>query len=378
METSGFVTDDLDMESYLNNEAVDYKTSSGSSGIQLHVRECPECGNDNWKVYLNADTGLGNCFACGERFNKWKFGKALKGYATTKELYAHFVQTKKDLGYVAPVKKRPVLTAMVEEELELPPSMALPTKDGLNALYLEERGITNEYAAYFHLRYCDDGWHSYIKVDGSKGGQNCSKRIIIPVYDLYGKLRTFQARDVTGTAEIRYLFPATLPGTGRYLYNGHNAYAVAAAEVIVNEGPLDVAATKRVIDRFDEMRGIVPIGTFGKHLSVSLDGNEDQLGKFIALKKGGLKRVTLMWDGEHEALSAALDAAEVLWKRVGLEVKIAILPHGKDPDEADQIEVFNAWKNAIPVTAKSLLKLRFKNPYPKKDRNPIDLDLTAL
>ena len=370
-DDDGFVTDSLDTEDYLAWMGVDYKTSSGSSGIQLHVKECPDCNNDKWKVYLNADTGLGNCFACGMNFNKWKFGKALTKHEG-KALFAHFVEVKKELGYTPKVKKKPVLTAEVEGDLELPDSMALPTRDGQNALYLEQRGITAEYAAYFHLRYCAMGWHNYIKPDGSRGGQNCAERIIIPVYDLDGTLKTFQARDITGEAEIRYIFPAMLPGTGRYLYNGQNAF-LGASEVIINEGPFDVAATKRVIDNFEDMKGICPVGTFGKHLSYSLDGKEDQFGKFLMLKRRGLKRATLMWDGEHEALLAACDAAELLWKKVGLEVRIALLPEGKDPDECDQIEVYQAWKKAQKVNAVTLARLRLKNPYPKKDRNPLDL-----
>jgi DNA primase len=369
-----FVTDDLDVESYLSWIGVDYKTSSGSSGVQLHVKECPnpECGNDNWKVYLNAETGLGNCFACSKTYNKWSFAKAFMNMEG-RELFAHFAEVKKALGYKVEVRKKPLITAEVAGELEMPTSIALPTRDGANAIYLENRGITAEYAAYFHLRYCAQGWHNYIKVDGSKGGQNCADRIIIPVYDLDGTLKTFQARDVTGEAEIRYIFPATLPGTGRYLYNGQNAYLWGCSEVIMNEGPFDVAAVKRVIDRHDDMKGIVPVGSFGKHLSVSLDGKEDQLGKFVTLKRRGLKRVTIMWDGEREALDAALTAAEHLWKKLGLEVYIALLPAGKDPDECDQIEVYQAWKNAFKVTAMTLVKYRMKNPYPKLDKNPLDL-----
>lgn len=375
MSDSTFVTDDLDPEDYLNWMGVDYKTSSGSSGLQLHVRECPnpECGNDRWKVYLNADNGLGNCFACGMSYNKWKFGKFLTRLDSPRELFNHFAEVKKELGYHVVVKKKPVITAAVEGDLELPPSIALPTLDGQNAIYLENRGITADYAAYFHLRYCADGWHRYKKVDGSQGGQNCASRIIIPVFDLDGTLKTFQARDVTGEAEIRYIFPATLPGTGRYLYNGQNAVAMRAREVILNEGPFDVAAVKRVIDRFPDMKGICPLGSFGKHLSVSLDGQEDQYGKFMRLKKIGLKRVTIMWDGERKALEAALKAAEVLWKNLGLEVYIALLPAGKDPDECDQIEVYNAWKNATKVTSMSLTRFRLRNPYPLDAEVPIDL-----
>lgn len=366
------LVDDLSLEDYASWQAIEYKNTFGQSGEQLNFKECPSCLNSKWKLYIGVESGLGKCHACDKGYNKWRFIEAHTGLKG-KELYRHIASVKESLG--APtlrIKPKTVVTAAVEEgELELPQSLALPTPDGQNAIYLEKRGITAEYARYFHLRFCLDGWHRYTKPDGSRGGQNCSNRIIIPVFDLEGKLVTFQARDVTGEAEIRYLFPSGLPGTGRYLYNGHNAYALAASEVIVNEGPFDVAATKRVIDKFPEMRGIVPIGTFGKHLSINPD-NDDQLGAFMRLKKRGLRRVTIMWDGEYEAFDAALTAAEALWKRLNLQVHIAMLPQDKDPDEADQIEVYEAWKKAIPVTALNLTKYRVRNPYKRKEIKGVD------
>jgi DNA primase len=364
------------MEAVLCELGTTYKTSSGTSGVQLNIKECPNphCGNTNWKVYLNAETGLGNCFSCNTGYNKWKF-ISFHEHMEGKDLYRRIGDIKKALGFTVHVKKKPIVSVATDDgDLLLPDSIELPTKDGQNAIYLENRGITGEYARYFRLRYCAEAWHRYTKLDGTQGGQNCSQRIIIPVYDLDARLVTFQARDVTGEAEVRYLFPAQLPGTGRYLYNGHNAYATGAKEVILNEGAFDVAATKRVIDRFEDMKGIVPIGSFGKHLSVSQTGGEDQLGAFMRLKGRGLERVTMMWDGEEEALSDALTAGEVLWKRLGLEVRIALLPAGKDPDEADQIEVYNAWADAFLLNARTLSFNRLRNPYRVKQA-PLDLSV---
>lgn len=361
---SDFITDDLDIEDYLSYEGFDYKKSSGSSGLQLNVKDCPNCGNSKYKVYLNAETGLGNCFSCDEPFNKWRFAVCHHG-GTNKDVFKHLSEVKRELGYKPVVKKPVVETAEVSGDLELPPSYPLPTADGQNAKYLENRGITAEYAKYFHLRLCIDGWHRYVKEDGSNGGQDCSNRIIIPVFNLDGELKTFQARDITGESDTRYLFPAKLAGTGRFLYNGQN-FGVIHSEVILNEGPFDVIATKRVCDKYDEMRNILPIGSFGKHLSHNPDGeNEDQFDGLMRLKREGLKRVTIMWDGEEKALESALDAAELLWKKGGLEVFIALLPDGKDPDECDQHEVYMAWKKRQKVNAMTLTKLRLKNPYSK-------------
>ena len=52
--------DRIDMEAWLDAEGIDYKITRGSRGTQINVKECPCCGNSNWKVYLNADNGLGN------------------------------------------------------------------------------------------------------------------------------------------------------------------------------------------------------------------------------------------------------------------------------------------------------------------------------
>ena len=46
-----------------------------------------------------------------------------------------------------------------------------------------------------------------------------------------------------------------------------------------------------------------PIGTFGMHLSGTLDGEtEDQLGAFLRLKQKGLETVVMMWDSEKQAI----------------------------------------------------------------------------
>ncbi len=53
----------VDMEEWLSHEGVEYRNTRGTKGEQLNVRTCPSCGKDEWKVYLNAETGLGNCFS---------------------------------------------------------------------------------------------------------------------------------------------------------------------------------------------------------------------------------------------------------------------------------------------------------------------------
>jgi DNA primase len=259
-------------------------------------------------------------------------------------------------------RPRRTTTAAVEytDDIKLPTSFALPTKDGQNLVYLEKRGVNGDLAKYFHLRMCLYGWWNFTKDDDSSSGQSFDDRLIIPVFDLNGELKTFQGRDITGESDKKYLFPKGLPGTGRYLFNGQNA--MRCKRVCLGEGAFDVIAIKKAFDEEVTLRDVMPVGSFGKHLSYgSLEG-DDQLGRFIQLKSLGLEEVTIMWDGEVKALIAALDAAKIL-RGVGLRARIATLPFDRDPNEVLPEVVREVFWNAHIYTASLDLKWRLKNPY---------------
>lgn len=350
----------LDIEDFLAVEGMDYRQGQGSRGAQFNVKECPACGNENWKVYLNAESGYGNCFVCNETFNKWTFIKAYLQSENNAVVGKYIEDAVKKLGYRPKPKREPVVQGKASEPL-MPASLPLPTGNGSNAQYLEDRGVSSAYAAYFGLRLCRTGYHEYIGPDGDTLRQPFGNRILIPVYDLTGKFVTFQGRDITGKAERKYLFPSTLPGTSRFLLNGQNAMKAKAKHVLVGEGVFDVFAQKIAIDRHREMSGVVPVGTFGKHLSFG-DG-DTQLNAFARLKnQAGLETVTIMWDGEADALKSALDAAKHL-KKLGLKVRIALLPKGKDPAEVESTVVRDCWLNATEYTPTMAVIMKIRNPY---------------
>lgn len=357
----GYITDDLDMEDFLTYEGLDFRHSHGNQGVQLNVRECPVCEDDRWKVYVNAETGLGNCFKCDASFSKWSFIKALLKTEDNREVGKFISDTLKAFGYQP--KRQPREKKEIEQpKLILPSSMPLPTTDGRNAQYLEDRGVSGHYAKLFGLRLSLIGSFRFRSDEGELVTQNFKDRIIIPVRDLDGELVTFQGRDFTGKAETKYLFPAKLPGTARFLYNGHRALGLRAREVLLGEGAFDVIAQQIAADSFEEMNKVVPVGSFGKSLSDSVSG-PSQLDAFRRLRnEGGLETVTVMWDGEKAALSSALRAAQMLVS-IGLKVRIALLPIGKDPAEVEASEVFRAWREALEYSRTLETRLKIQSPY---------------
>lgn len=336
----------LDMEDFCNREGIDHKIGRGSSGLQLNIKECPICHNAKWKVYLNAETGLGNCFAGdhppGQNFNKWRFVRAHFGDQGAQEVIALLKQYARDAGWKA---KRKTSVAVEERPDAVLPTgtLALPI-NGRSLRYLTNRGIDLDTVRYFHLHYCDEGAFRY-KVEGDWKFQRYDRRIIIPIYDLDGKLVTFQGRDITGEQEPKYLFPPGLEASGTHLYNGFNVHSTR--RIVVGEGAFDVMALKLAMDADPALRDVVAVGTFGKHLSW---GDEhSQQYKFLKLKERGVEEVTLMWDGEIQATDDAITAARHL-VGIGLKVRIALLPPEKDPNEVSGDVVQKAFYQAIPFT----------------------------
>ncbi|WP_062120593.1 hypothetical protein [Aureimonas sp. AU40] len=351
---------ELELDYFLERESIPFKRSRGRSGMQLNVQRCPACDDDRYRVYLNEDTGVGNCFVCNEPFNKLTFiAHALDLGDNWRDIIATCKEILTEQGWRPP---RTVTAAVeVPVNVKLPLSLQLPTKDDQNLAYLENRGINGDIAGYFHLRYCQAGWWNFTKEDGTTGGQDFGERVIIPVFDLDGELVTFQGRDITGTKnEQKYLFPKMLPGTGRYLLNGQNVQLTS--RVAMGEGAFDIMAMKIAFDEAVDLRDVVSVASFGKHLSYgAVDGN-DQLGCFLKLKARGVREVTIMWDGSTDALNSGLDAARLL-VGIGLKVRIALLPKGRDPNEVPADVVRECFYKAQVYTPSLDVRLRLRSPY---------------
>ncbi|EPG3568954.1 DNA primase [Providencia rettgeri] len=355
---------EFDFEQFLDLEGITYRKTTGKGGLELNIRECPTCGNHDWKVYFNPKTKVGVCFAGShpqdEQFNVFRFLQRHSGLSG-RELSRYIETQLVEQGW-RPKEPERVLESSVslKQEVQLPPHYLLPLPDGRIPDYLHERSITPELVKYFDLRFIVNGTHVYYDFSGRVATQDFSMRILIPIYDLAGNLCTFQGRDVTGSADKKYLFPSTLPASGRFLYNGHNA--MGKSTVVLLEGVFDVFAVKRALFNEDSLRDYVePIGTFGMHLSgdLSVEG-QDQIGGFLALKETGLKNVILLWDSEKQAVRNTVKAAKKL-RSIGLNVKIAAFENeNQDAGGSTDAEILKAYYTSKPFTDRLALEMTIK------------------
>lgn len=350
--------DQVDIELWLEQEGVQYRRTRGKHGVQLNLKECPVCGSEGYKTYINADSGLGNCFhgSCEAKFNKWSLIKAYMQDCDNRAIVEHIKKTAQEHGWMPKRAPAPFYTASGEGIVQLPMSVPLTSKTGVIS-YLKNRGITPHIAELFELRVSYLSRYVFDGVDGREGSQDYSRRVIIPVRDLDGKLVTFQGRDMTGKAEKKYLFPPGLESTGSIIYNGHNVTGLKS--IIVGEGVFDCIAIKMAIDEFKDMRGVGAVASFGKHLS---SGDErSQVSKLLALKEQGLQMITFMWDGEPQALHDAIDAALVC-HGLGFTARVAILPADKDPNEVSADVIHYAYWHAVAINKLSAVKLKLSLP----------------
>ena len=333
----------IDIEHYLSREGLSYQHSYGTRGLQLNLDECPECGEGGRKTYINAETGLGNCFhgSCGAKFNKFKLIRSvskLSGAALTQ----HIKVVAEEQGWMPKLKRKEIKKGA----LELPSKLiAIPDARGNNHEYLAARGITPASCAYFDLSYCHKGWWG-CDIDGDKKWVSYDERIVIPITNLEGTLVSFQGRDTTGEKIPKYLFPMGFAVAGSHIYNGHNFIEKTHNHLIVGEGAFDAIAIHQALQGHAACNSMLAVATFGMHLSSGPDG---QVSKFVELKKKGLKTVTMMWDGESRAVSQAVKAGLTL-ASLGFKVNIARLPEGKDPNEISPADVRKAIFSATHLT----------------------------
>jgi DNA primase len=203
--------------------------------------------------------------------------------------------------------------------------------------YLQKRGISKESAQHFKLGYAQAGWDTliqYLKKEGTglslieKSGLVVSKenggyydrfrnRILFPITDIKDRTIAFGAR-VLDDSLPKYINSPETPvySKGKNLFGLNLAKdAIRSANlVIVVEGYLDMLAPYEA-----GIKNIV--ASLGTALTIEQ----------IRLIKRFTDSVVMLYDADPAGEIATLRALELLIKE-DMQVRIALLPSGEDPD----------------------------------------------
>lgn len=265
----------------------DFHGESRESGEQINYKNCPVCGSDRWKTYVNPKTGMWYCHA-----GSHQGGGKVEGAA-----HSHVHDEAAEIMALLDVRGGPPVGW---PEIQLPEWQPL-SKTGRR--YLIRRGFKD-----------------YIIRDAALVEMASEGRILVPYYDNKGRLIYWNSRAFTKTCEG----PKYKAAPGRHpLYV---PYRDSARAVVLVEGVFDALAVV-------QKTGYPAIALGGKSLPSYL--HADLRDEIMACSMAGTEsEVVIALDGD--ALS---DAITLHQKLPGS--RIALLPHGDDPASLPSQELIN-------------------------------------
>lgn len=316
---------------------------------------CPFHQEKTPSFSVSPSKGFYKCFGCGKGGNAFTFLMEMEGlnFPEAVKRVAEMTGTilpepVDDQQYAQSKKRKEEKKKLSEEVIELN-KIALDfweaelQKKNKNAKaareYLESRGITEETQRAFHIGFSPDTWHSLmdhlkekaadekliehsglvsINEEKERVFDRFRGRIMFPVLNVNGDPVAFGARAM-GDEQPKYL---NSPETPAYI-KGEHLYGLFQARdeirkrkfVILVEGYLDLIALYQ--------NGITNVaaslGTAFTHEQSKL------LGRFA-------KKVVINYDGDSAGMKAARRAIETLLTD-DFEIKVLVLPDGKDPDD---------------------------------------------
>jgi len=281
--------------------------SKKTSGNNVSFK-CPLCNHHKHKLEVDINTQYWHCWV----YNS----KGRKLYTLFKKINATISQFKDLNKYVDSYIK---IKEVDETHVSLPPEFRLiingnkTNPEFRNALmYLKNRGLTKEDIIRYGIGYCETGQYE--------------KMIIIPSYDIKGKLNFFTGRSYYKDASFKHKNPKVSKDI-----IGFDLFINWNQPITIVEGAFDAIAVKR---------NAIPL--FGKIIL-------DNLKKKIIEKQVNTVYIAL----DSDARSKALDICQYFINN-GIRVHLIEL-QDKDPSELGYREITKVKQITQPVTGSGLM-----------------------
>ena len=229
--------------------------------------------------------------------------------------------------------------------------------------YLEARGIKPRTAEEFFLGYAPPSWTALVEllrkkgvplagaekaglvIGGAEGFYNRFRdRLVFPIMTPQGKTAAFGAR-IMGEGQPKYLNSPDTPvfHKGKYLYGLYQAREAirAAGKAVIVEGYLDVIQAHQAGIEY-------VVASLGTALT------RDQ----IKTLKRYTQQVVIAYDADSAGQAATVRGLDLL-RQEGVDVRVAILPAGDDPDTLIKREGKEAFVQTI-AEAKDLFSFKLE------------------
>ncbi len=317
---------------------------------------CPFHQEKTPSFSVSPDKGFYKCFGCGKGGTAFNFIMEMEGLNFPEAVKrvaeisgVMLPEPVDDASYERNKKKREETKKLADQIIELnqiavefwEAELKGTNKQAKEARdYLEKRGISDEVQKQFRIGYSPDKWDGLLnvlrdkKIDDKLIEQsglvsvNEEKervfdrfrgRIMFPVLDVNGKPVAFGARALKPDDQPKYL---NSPETAAYVKSEH-LYGLFQGK--------DEIRKKRFAILVEGYLDLIALAQFGvKNVAASLgtaftDQQAKLLGRFA-------KAVVINYDGDTAGIKAARRAIEHLLPQE-FDIKVLVLPDGKDPDD---------------------------------------------
>ncbi len=349
---------------------------------------CPFHQEKTPSFSVNPSKGFYKCFGCGKGGTAFNFLMDIEGLnfpeavKRVAEISGVLLPEPEDDATYERNKKRREETKKIADQIIDLNQIALEfweaelqkknTKARAAREYLASRGISEEVQKAFHIGFSPDKWDALLNLLKKKGADdklieqsglvsvNEEKervfdrfrgRIMFPVLDVNGKSIAFGARAM-GSDEPKYLNSPETPAyiKGQHLYGLFQAKSDIRQKTfaIIVEGYLDLIALYEF--------GITNVAA---SLGTAFTPEQSKLLSRFA------KKVVINYDGDSAGIKAARRAIEHLLPQ-DFDIKVLVLPDGKDPDDFIRENGVDAYNDA---RGKAAPFLRFALDAAVKDRN---------
>lgn len=301
---------------------------------------CPFHNEKSPSFSVSQDKQIYKCFGCGEAGNVITFVMKIKKMP--------FIEAVKYLGDKANIEieaqntKNTALKSRNEKLYKLNVEAArfflMSLQNNKNVLdYFLRRGLTIKTLRNFGLGYAPEGWRNLINYLKGKGyteldllnagliikGKNNSyydrfrNRVIFPVFDYRGRVIGFGGR-VLDDSKPKYL---NSPET-EIFKKGINLYGLNFAV------KTDIDRTLIIVEGYMDCISLHQYGITNVVASLGTALTIEQ----VKLLKRYADKIIVSYDADVAGQSATLRGLEIL-KKEGFDLKVLLIPEGKDPDE---------------------------------------------
>lgn len=308
---------------------------------------CPFHSEKTSSFTVTPERQIFHCFGCGAGGNSIQFVMQIEGLSFSEAVRQLAEEAGISAGWddagsePSPQQlERGDLLKAYEHTARVYGSILMNTVQGRDALvYLRSRGMSDELIHTFQIGYAPNMWDALAKqleksgfllplmergglisarTEGQGYVDKFRDRVMIPIHDIKGRVIAFGGRAM-GDVQPKYLNSpeSMLFHKSRSLFNLHRARQDIRKreQVVLLEGYFDVIRAWEA----------------GVHHSVATMGTA-LTGEHAEAIKRLAPEVVVCYDGDNAGQSASYKSLSLL-EQAGLNVKVALLPDGKDPDE---------------------------------------------